>query len=368
MSRAFSSAQIRRTAPLAPRTSSAPPRSRSESAVARIADSESTSTNGTSERSTTMRCGSPTHALSSSRRNASTVSMSRSPCSVTSVDSSATSSSPSTKTLPSDPNRVLAFDVTVRTAGGQEIHRIVLHPGWVTADPGAARGWALVPLRLFLGVTFTFAGLQKLADPSYLDGSSPLSVQATIHALEHQSPIGFLLAASGHAPRLVGVLIALGELAVGLATLLGLWVRLTALGGLLLATTFFLTVSWHTRPYYYGSDIVFMAAWSVPLLRGTWDGPTVDAWIRRRAARDPDPQRRALVLGGVGAATLAVTGGGGAAASAGIGRALHRSTPATSASPPPTHATHAAAHPRRTTPPPSPRGRVVARVADVPAG
>lgn len=99
--------------------------------------------------------------------------------------------------------------------------------------------YALIPLRLFLGLTFTFAALQKLANPAYLSGTSPLSVQATIHSLQHQSPIGFLLAASAHAPRLVGVLIALGELAVGLATLLGLWVRLAAIGGFLLASTFF---------------------------------------------------------------------------------------------------------------------------------
>src|SRR3954469_18775088 len=193
--------------------------------------------------------------------------------------------------------------------------------------PQTPRDWSLWPLRLFLGVTFTFAGLQKLANPAYLDGSSPLSVQATIHSLQHQSPIGFLLAASGHAPKLVGVLIALGELAVGLATLLGLWVRLAAIGGLSLAATFFLTVSWQTRPYYYGSDIVFMAAWTVPLIRGAWDGPTVDGWIRRRAVRDHDPARRALVLGGTAAGALAVFSGALATVVAVVGRALN-TTPA----------------------------------------
>src|SRR5690242_20560338 len=154
------------------------------------------------------------------------------------------------------------------------------------------RDWSLLPLRLFLGVTFTFAGLQKLANPSYLDAHSPTSVQATILSLRHQSPIGWLLGISAHAPVLVGVLIALGELAVGLATLAGLWVRLTAAGGMLLSLTFFLTVSFHTKPYYYGSDIVFLFAWSVPLLAGGWPEPTLDAWIRRRTARESDPQRR----------------------------------------------------------------------------
>src|SRR6059058_2732761 len=134
--------------------------------------------------------------------------------------------------------------------------------------PRTPAEWSLWPLRLFLGLTFTFAGLQKLANPAYLDPSSPTSVQATILSLQHSSPIGFLLSASSHAPKLVGVLIALGELSVGLATIAGLWVRLTAAGGLLLSMTFFLTVSFHTQPYYYGSDIVFLFAWSVPLIAG----------------------------------------------------------------------------------------------------
>ena len=189
--------------------------------------------------------------------------------------------------------------------------------------PRASRDWSLWPLRLFLGVTFTFAGLQKLANPAYLDGSSPTSVQATILALRHNSPIGWLLGISAHAPALVGVLIALGELAVGLATLAGLWVRVTAIGGLLLSLTFFLTVSFHTRPYYYGSDIVFLFAWTVPLIADAWPAPTLDSWIKTRARHDPDPQRRALVLGGAGALVLAAFAGVAAALTALIGRSLH---------------------------------------------
>lgn len=191
--------------------------------------------------------------------------------------------------------------------------------------PRTSRDWSLWPLRLFLGVTFSFAGLQKLANPSYLDARSPMSVQSTILSLQHSSPIGWLLGISAHAPALVGVLIALGELAVGLATLLGLWVRVAAAGGLFLALTFFLTVSFHTKPYYYGSDIVFVFAWSVPLLAGAWPEPSLDGWIRRTARSSPDPQRRALVLGGAGAAGLAAFGGILAALTAGLGRAFHHS-------------------------------------------
>ena len=199
--------------------------------------------------------------------------------------------------------------------------------------PADARELSLWPLRLFLGVTFSFAGLQKLANPAYLDPSSPTSVQRQILSLQHQSPIGWLLAISAHAPTLVGVVIAVGELAVGLATLLGLWVRLAALGGLLLSLTFFLTVSFYTAPYYYGSDIVFVFAWTVPLLAGMWPEPSLDGWIRARARADPDPQRRALLLGGASALGLAAAGGVAAGMTAAVGRALHRSTQTTSAAP-----------------------------------
>jgi len=243
--------------------------------------------------------------------------------------------------------------------------------------PKPTRDWSLWPLRLFLGVTFAFAGLQKLANPAYLDPNSPTSVQATMLSLRHNSPIGWLLGLSGHAPALVGVLIALGELAVGLATLAGLWVRLTATGGLLLSLTFFLTVSFHTRPYYYGSDIVFLFAWTVPLIAGTWPEPSLDGWIRSQSRRDPDPQRRALVLGGAGALGLAALAGVFATLSAVIGRALHQDSTAHSAaaditpttpSPPQTPAAAASTPPSAAAAGQQLPGRHIVAAADVPAG
>ncbi len=36
----------------------------------------------------------------------------------------------------------------------------------------------LLPLRAFLGFTFCFAGLQKLANPQFFDAADPASIQA----------------------------------------------------------------------------------------------------------------------------------------------------------------------------------------------
>jgi thiosulfate dehydrogenase [quinone] large subunit len=226
--------------------------------------------------------------------------------------------------------------------------------------------WALLPLRLFLGVTFTYAGLSKLWNPGYLDGSSPSSVQQQILALQHQSPIGFLLGWSAHAPTLVGVLIAVGELSVGLATLAGLLVRIAAAGGFALATTFFLTVSWHTHPYFYGSDIVFMAAWTVPLLLGSWGGPSLDAFIARHAAADADPDRRRLVLGAgaVGGMALLTGAAAAVAAAAAHGRRASSAAPGPSSPSPAPTKTHRSQRQQPT----QPSGRVIAQAAQVAPG
>ena len=157
--------------------------------------------------------------------------------------------------------------------------------------------WALLPLRVFLGVTFTYAGLQKLADPGYLDPQNPTSAAHQLLLLRSSSPIGPLLGLSTHAPTLVSLLIALGELAVGIGTVLGLWTRIAAAGGVLLSLTFFLTVSWNTTPYYYGADIVFVFAWLVLFAFGSVGQYSADTWLRNRA-------RAALRLGSEPASVL----------------------------------------------------------------
>lgn len=144
-------------------------------------------------------------------------------------------------------------------------------------------GWLLLPLRAFLAVTFIYAGLQKLANPAYLDPHSRSSVVGQMQSIRYSSPIEPLLGLSLHAPTLVGLLIAFGELAVGVGALLGLWTRLAAAGGMLLSLSFFLTVSWNTTPYYFGSDIVFLFAWTAIAALGAGGVLSFDGWLQARA-------------------------------------------------------------------------------------
>lgn len=146
-----------------------------------------------------------------------------------------------------------------------------------------AGGWVLLPLRAFLGVTFLYAGGSKLLDRDYLDQASPLGVHAQMVRAAASSPIGGLVTFGAEHATLTGLLIAFGEIAVGLGTLLGLLPRLAAAGGLLLALSFFLTVSWTTTPYYFGADIVFLFAWTPLLLAGDGGVYSLGALLRARS-------------------------------------------------------------------------------------
>ncbi len=242
----------------------------------------------------------------------------------------------------------------------------------------AMAGWALLPLRAFLGITFCFAGLQKLANPNFFNANSPSGIQAQLVASIRISPLHLLLAHLLRFAVPIGVVIALAELAVGLGALLGLWTRVAAAGGMVLSLTLFLTVSFHSSPYYTGADIVFLFAWIPLLLAGSGGVLSLDAVIAARVAaenksgpptvvpvrfelvqrvcgnyeddtctarggqpcdvhrcpflvdergsivqRGPDAvDRRTLVLGGTAVAASAVIGAVAAGAAAGLGRAV----------------------------------------------
>ncbi len=167
------------------------------------------------------------------------------------------------------------------------------------ADGTVATGWALMPLRLFLGVTFLFAGLQKLADPQFFKDSSPSSIHAQLVGSARSSPIHALVGHLVSIAPAVGLVISLGEVAIGVGILVGLWMRVAAVAGMALSFGLFLTVSFHTSPYFTGSDIVFFFAWTPLVLAGAAGAAALDTWLAERATV-PDgtaPAERAGVDG-----------------------------------------------------------------------
>jgi thiosulfate dehydrogenase [quinone] large subunit len=209
------------------------------------------------------------------------------------------------------------------------------------ADARQRAGWVLLPLRAFLGVTFTFAGAQKLANPGFFDASKPGSIQMQMAAAARLSPLHSLVSHLQHDAVAVGVIIALAELAVGVGTLLGVYARVAAVGGVLLALVLFLTVSYHSRPYYTGSDIVFAFAWLPLVITGAGGVLSLDAWVaggRAGLAGPGEPQpgapsgpegetgRRAVITKGARGALVFLAGAVVAGLDAAIGRLIGSAT------------------------------------------
>ncbi|WP_236243760.1 DoxX family protein [Streptomyces sp. CC228A] len=164
-----------------------------------------------------------------------------------------------------------------------------------TAVRGAGRGgawreaavrYALLPLRVFLGVTFVYAGIDKLTDPRFLAASGPGSVGELMAAVRDTSAVPWLVDLALKNPEGFGYAIALGEVAVGLGTLAGLFARVAAAGGAFISLSLWLTVSWQTDPYYYGNDLAYLMAW-LPLVLAGAPVLSADALLaeRRRVRR-----------------------------------------------------------------------------------
>ncbi|MFE2097518.1 MULTISPECIES: DoxX family protein [unclassified Streptomyces] len=148
-----------------------------------------------------------------------------------------------------------------------------------------ATRYALLPLRIFLGVTFIYAGLDKLTDSAFMKSGGAGSVGDIMRAARDSAAVPALVDMALKSPVGFGYAIALGELAVGIGTLIGLLARLAALGGALISLSLWLTVSWATTPYYYGNDLAYLMAWLPLVLAGAPYLSLDAAWRARRRQR-----------------------------------------------------------------------------------
>ncbi|MEV6106106.1 DoxX family protein [Streptomyces sp. NPDC051940] len=172
-------------------------------------------------------------------------------------------------------------------------------------------GVVLLPLRIFLGFVAVYNGMGKLCDPLYFDSGErgrlaswmnslePWSVAQPVHEYALAHPVG------------MGLTVAFLQIVVGVLTVCGLWQRLAAGVGVLLAAGLVATISWRTDPSYDASEIIFLAAWS-PLLIAGAPVYSVDARLAGQAWRRLGPRsalwelRRFVLRRGVVYATVVV--------------------------------------------------------------
>ncbi len=273
---------------------------------------------------------------------------------------------------------------------------------------------ALLPLRFLFGVTFLYAGLDKLLDPAFLQVSGRGSIGDQLADYVQISPLGGLISFVAQPyPIAVGIGIALIEIAIGLGAVLGLAFRLAAFGGFVLSVVFFLTASWAVHPYYLGNDVPYAIGWLTLTLAGSGGLFALDDVLARRFERSPgrsaaeaisgdpapwaDPigttvarqpgwlDRRAVLRGGILGLMALALGGVSTVAETALGRrtaavtppspgpspspaATSTSTPVPSPSSGPSGSPPPTPVPSPTPVPTPPQGTVIAKVADVKTG
>jgi thiosulfate dehydrogenase [quinone] large subunit len=128
---------------------------------------------------------------------------------------------------------------------------------------------AILPLRLFLGATFLYAGLVKFLDPSFLDPSSASGIAAQLAGFAQSSPLGLLIRdVALQAPFATGVVVAFVEIIAGLGALTGLAPRASAALGFGMSILLWLTASWGVSPFFLGADLPYAIGWLTLALIG----------------------------------------------------------------------------------------------------
>jgi thiosulfate dehydrogenase [quinone] large subunit len=176
-------------------------------------------------------------------------------------------------------------------------------------------------------VTFVYAGLQKFLDPGFLHAGSPTYIGTQLQGFAVGTPAAPLMRLLTHMPFLVGLGVAITEIAVGVAVLSGIGLIAASVVGLSINVVLWLSATWHVHPYFLGSDSIYAVAW-LALIVGTWQIAAARSPSRaRRGEIDDLVARRAVLRGGLVAGIAIALGGiasalaGPAAARSGLTRA-----------------------------------------------
>ncbi|MEI6649246.1 MAG: TQO small subunit DoxD [Actinomycetes bacterium] len=188
------------------------------------------------------------------------------------------------------------------------------------ARSGLSRSWknqplALSILRIWLGVTWVYAGWNKATDSGFLNAASSHYIGTQLTGYLGHSPISFLLRKMIEHATLVGCFVTLSEFAIGFAVLSGVAISLAAIGGAGMSAMLWLSSSWSVKPYFLGSDTAYLVLWIVLLallLQRPKGGRRKGGSILQEVVPNLSNRREVVRLIGVGVAAVAGALAGGA--------------------------------------------------------
>ena len=158
-------------------------------------------------------------------------------------------------------------------------------------------------MRLWLGVTWVYAGWDKASDSGFLQAGSSTYIGTQLSGFSTQSPLGFAFNKLIEHATLVGGFVIISEFAIGLATLLWVAPRLAALGGFLMSLGLWLAGSFHVSPYFLASDTAYAVLWLSYLLLLIGSG-------KRKVFKMSLERRSVLRVGFIGLLAVAFAGAG----------------------------------------------------------
>lgn len=121
---------------------------------------------------------------------------------------------------------------------------------------------ALRIMRLWLGITWIYAGWDKASDAGFLTMGSATFIGTQLSAYSAQSPIGnFVFNKLIEHSIQVGVVVMVSEFAIGIATILWVAPTLAAFGGFSMSLGLWLASSFHVNPYFLASDTAYAVLW-----------------------------------------------------------------------------------------------------------
>ena len=162
---------------------------------------------------------------------------------------------------------------------------------------------ALRVMRLWLGITWIYAGWDKASDPGFLEAGSSSYIGTQLSGFSTHSPLGFAFNPLIEHATVVGGFVIIAEFAIGLATLLWVAPRLAAFGGFLMSLGLWLADTFHVSPYFLASNTAYAVLWLSYLLLLIGNG-------KRKVFTMSLERRSVLRVGITGALAVAFAGAG----------------------------------------------------------